>query len=479
MVFSSAIFVFLFLPVVLIIYYIFPHKFKNIIILFASLIFYSWGEKLIVLVMISSTIIDYSCGILISNGKRRLGLILSIAANLSFLGFFKYFNFTFENLHALIQFIGLDNSLFYNIPKIALPIGISFYTFQSMSYTIDVYNGNVSANKNFIEFATFVTMFPQLVAGPIVRYIDIHKQLKHKNLSIQHFSQGIERFIIGLIKKMLIANTCAYIADDVFTASIGEISSMWAWIGIIAYSFQIYFDFSGYSDMAIGLGKMFGFDFLENFNYPYISKSIREFWRRWHISLSLWFRDYLYIPLGGSRVKQSRVYTNLIIVFFITGLWHGASWNFVVWGLFHGLFIVLERIGFDKILKRLWIPLQHIYTLLIVVVAWGFFRADSLAHSLSYIKKLFSFSNGNLPINSYLVFFHSNAESFIIGTIAIIFSIPVYRKTEELLSKKVKVGTVTSNMVKIIRLLLILSLFIITLSYIAANTYNPFIYYRF
>lgn len=475
MLFSSSIFLFLFLPIVLLLYYLSPDKLKNFILLITSLFFYTWGEKAMVLVMLLTIIVDFIAAQLIDQGKRKFGLLLSIFSNLALLGFFKYFNFAFENFHALVNFLGFDNPALHNVPHIALPIGISFYTFQSLSYTIDVYRGQVKANKNFIDFAAFVTVFPQLIAGPIVRYIDIAEQLKHKNISAENFALGIKRFIIGLSKKMLIANACAAIADNVFETPVSELSTGWAWAGIIAYSFQIYYDFSGYSDMAIGLGKMFGFDFLENFNYPYISKTIREFWQRWHISLSSWFRDYLYIPLGGSRVSPAKVYRNLLVVFFITGLWHGASWSFIVWGLFHGLFIILERIGFDKILKKIWSPFRHAYTLLIVLIGWVFFRADDLSHGLQYLGKMFSFSRGEPARISYLNFFYTNPEHLLIGIIATLWSTPLLESTAGFITK----AQLIKPIAKWIEPILLLTLFIIAASYVAADTYNPFIYFRF
>jgi alginate O-acetyltransferase complex protein AlgI len=470
MVFSSPIFLFLFLPLVLGIYYLSPDKIKNAFLFVASLIFYSWGEDKIVLLMLASTLIDYLCGLLIAYGKRRAGLVISIVTNLSLLGFFKYFNFGFKNFQALLIYLGFENPWLHNLPKIALPIGISFYTFQTLSYTIDVYRGDVKANKNFVQFATYVTMFPQLIAGPIVRYADISKQLIKKNISFSNFSEGVERFIIGLAKKVLIANTFASIADVVFSQDLASLSTLYAWIGIIAYSFQIYFDFAGYSDMAIGLGKMLGFDYLENFNYPYISTSIREFWQRWHISLSTWFRDYLYIPLGGNRVSAARTYVNLFIVFLVTGLWHGASWNFILWGVFHGTFIVIEKVGFDESLKKLWKPIQHIYALLVVIVGWVFFRADNLQVAFFYLQKMFSFSYGDPSLSNYLNFFHLNFRTLFFTCTAVAFSTPFFRVVSSYL-EFIKF--------KQVRPLYFIFLFALSLIYLGADIYNPFIYFRF
>ena len=475
MLFSSSIFLFLFLPVVLGLYYLSPTKLKNVLLIVSSLVFYTWGEKVLVMVMITATVVDFLAALLIDKGKRKLGMTISILMNLSFLGFFKYFNFAFENFYSLITYLGLDNKLFHNVPHIALPIGISFYTFQTLSYTSDVYRGHVKATRNFIDFFAYVTLFPQLIAGPIVRYIDIQNQLNNKNISVQNFALGIERFVIGLAKKMLIANTCAELADAVFSTPVGELSTAWAWGGIVMYSFQIFFDFSGYSDMAIGLGKMLGFDLLENFNYPYISKSIREFWRRWHISLSTWFRDYVYIPLGGNQVSTPRIYMNLFIVFFVTGLWHGASWNFIFWGLFHGFFIVIERMGFDRLLSRLWLPLQHAYALVIVLVGWVFFRADDLSQGFQFLSKMFSLSTGEVGRISYLSHFFFNKQFLLAAAVATLLSTPLYVKLSHYTDARIAPHAATG----FARLVLGIILFIISISFIAADSYNPFIYFRF
>lgn len=470
MVFSSAEFLFKFLPIAFLLYFALPNKFKNLILSVSSIYFYAFGEKYLVLLMLASAVVDYTAGILIEKGKRKLGLRLSLAFNLLSLGFFKYFNFTFDNFNSILELFNIQSEFLKNLPIIALPIGISFYTFQTLSYTIDVYRGEVKANRNFVDFLAYVTMFPQLVAGPIVRYIDIQKQLNDKQISVHNFVLGSERFIIGLAKKMLIANTFASIADSVFTYNVGEISTFYAWVGIISYSIQIYFDFSGYSDMAIGLGRMMGFNFLENFNYPYIAKSIQDFWRRWHISLSTWFRDYLYIPLGGNKKGKYRTYFNLFIVFFITGLWHGASWNFIVWGLFHGLFLIIERVGFNKILTKLWSPLQHVYTLLIVIVGWVFFRSPDLKYANEYIKKLFIISDGNENVGQYITFFTIENDTYFYLFLAILFSLPVYKYFDSLLNK---------NYLKYARPLAFIVLFFLSLLFVAADSYNPFIYFKF
>ena len=351
MVFSSVTFLFVFLPVVLFVYYLLDNRLKNLFLTIASLFFYAWGEKKMVMLMIFSIGINYLGGIIIeksvlknNNKLTKLYLTIFISINILTLGYFKYSNFFIDTINDLNFFKSLD------FEKVLLPIGISFFIFQGMSYLIDIYYKNVNAQKKLISLALYISMFPQLIAGPIVRYVDVSKQIDSKReFNAKKFTEGIIRFIKGLFKKIIIANQLGFVADIVFNNSL-EVGSFALWIGVICYSFQIYFDFSGYSDMAIGLGKMFGFDFLENFNYPYISCSLREFWQRWHISLSRWFKDYVYIPLGGNRVSTLKVYRNLFSVFLLTGFWHGASWSFIVWGLFHGVFLASEHAGFSKIL---------------------------------------------------------------------------------------------------------------------------------
>ena len=367
MVFSSSLFLFGFLPVVLAIYFFSHNRYRNLVLLIASLFFYAWGEPRNVLVMLASILINYLLGLGIEKAskQKKLFLILSVLYNIGVLFYFKYLNFAGSIWESL-------TGQTLNMKTIVLPIGISFFTFQIMSYVIDVYRGNVPAQKNLINLALYISLFPQLIAGPIVRYIDVEAQIKQRESTWDGAYVGVKRFAIGFAKKVLIADQLATLADTVFAG--GNYPSMLShWIGIIAYTLQIYYDFSGYSDMAIGLGKIFGFDFLENFNYPYISRSIKEFWRRWHISLSSWFRDYLYIPLGGNRKGKVRTYINLIIVFFVTGLWHGASFNFIVWGLYYAVFLVIERLGFGKRLEKLPRIIQHVYTLLVVVIGWVFF----------------------------------------------------------------------------------------------------------
>ncbi|WP_425076596.1 MBOAT family O-acyltransferase [Psychroserpens sp. S379A] len=438
-----------------------------------SVLFYGWGEYELVLLILLSSIVDFSCGLIIKYGKRRLGLALSVIFNLSILIYFKYADFAYTNFITLMSHFNVSIENASRFSSVVLPLGISFYTFQTMSYTIDVYRGQVKASTNFINFATYVTLFPQLVAGPIVRYKEIESELKNRKLSVSKFSDGIQRFIIGLAKKMIIANNCGVLADGIFNMPNSDMSAGLAWLGIIAYSFQIYFDFSGYSDMAIGIGRMLGFSFPENFNFPYISKSIREFWRRWHITLSTWFRDYLYISLGGNKKGELQTYFNLFIVFVITGLWHGANWTFIIWGLIHGLFIIIERLGFDKVLLKLPKFVSHFYLLFIVSISWVFFRSDTFSEAMLYLKNMFSFS---IPTNFEFLRFYCSKETLIVLLLAIIFSTPIHQYIKpfarNLFKNKHSLYT-TSKYIGI------LVLFIICCIYISIDSYNPFIYFRF
>ncbi len=467
MVFSSSFFLFVFLPITLLISRILPGRFRNSALLFMSLLFYSWGEPTYVLVMLISISINYLIGHKIIGEHGPLFLALGVSANIGCIAYFKYSTFILQSAH---EALGIP---FIEIGNIHLPIGISFFTFQAISYLVDVYRKETAPQENIVHLALYISLFPQLVAGPIVRYKDINDQLKQRSMTIDSFAYGIERFLIGLIKKVLIANNLAVLSDTIFDES--TIDTPLAWLGILAYSFQIYFDFSGYSDMAIGLGRMFGFTFLENFNYPYISKSIKEFWRRWHISLSSWFRDYLYIPLGGNRHGKFRTYFNLIVVFFLTGLWHGASWNFVLWGLFHGFFLILERFLSKKTKIRIPHSILHFYTLLVVAVGWVFFRSENIASAFHYLEIMFAFQiEESFPNNIlYLI----NKEVMWVFVLALIFCIPtkkyLFSFIESLNNSRIKLLGLS-----LFRLLLIV-LGIISLSYIAADTYNPFIYFRF
>ena len=396
MVFSSLIFLFRFLPLILLIYYIVPGKFKNMILLSGSLVFYAWGEPKYVLIMIFSTLVNYIFGILIEDFKKKdkisaskYMVVASVIVNLSVLGFFKYADLLINTANKL-------TGSGFQLLEIALPVGVSFYTFQTMSYTIDVYRGNVAAQRNIITFGTYVTMFPQLIAGPIVKYKSVADELNNRKGNIDTFAEGIGRFITGLGKKVLLANNIGNLWDTIKAVNPENMSVLSAWLGIIAFTFQIYFDFSGYSDMAIGLGKMFGFNFEENFNYPYISKSVTEFFRRWHISLGTWFREYVYIPLGGNRCSTYKHIRNILVVWILTGLWHGASYNFMLWGLYYGVILILEKIFLKKYIDRLPAFIQHIYTLLIIITGWVIFSFEDMGQLGRYLKTMFNVTGGKI-----------------------------------------------------------------------------------
>ena len=390
MVFSESVFMFMFLPAVLLIYYAVPFRFKNAVLFFSGLLFYSWGEPVYVLIMILSTLIDYVAGRTMDrfddNPKiRRIALIVSVIMNLSLLGVFKYSGFFIDSLNSAL---GLS---VYN-PDLPLPIGISFFTFQSMSYTIDLYRRNIKVQKSFIKFAAFVTMFPQIVAGPIVLYDDVARELEERKINFEAISDGIRTFICGLCKKVLIANSVGELWTTVKEADYSSLPVATAWLGIIAFTLQIYFDFSGYSDMAVGLGKMLGFNFPKNFDYPYKSKTVSEFWRRWHMTLGGWFKSYVYFPLGGSKNGKAKTIRNLLIVWFLTGMWHGASWNFMIWGVYYGIILILEKFVFPSVIKKLPDAVTRIYTLLAVVIGWVIFEIYSPAAEIEFIGSLFGAS---------------------------------------------------------------------------------------
>jgi len=472
MVFSSTVFLFIFLPLVLIVNYLLKQEYRNFFLLLASLVFYAWGEGILVLLMLFSIGTNYLAGLGISyflekNSKAvKIVLGVAIAINIGLLFYYKYANFLVE----IAQEVGFY--LDYDHKNILLPIGISFFTFQGVSYLIDVYRKETEVQANLFHLGLYISFFPQLIAGPIVRYHDIAEEIKERTTGVPLFTEGIIRFLRGLAKKVIIANSAALIADQVFSLPGAEVSVISAWLGIICYTIQIYFDFSGYSDMAIGLGKMLGFNFKENFNYPYISKSIQEFWRRWHISLSTWFRDYLYIPLGGNRKGLSRTYVNLIIVFFITGLWHGASWNFIFWGLFHGLFLILER---SKVLNTVNWPkfLQHLYVLVVVIIGWVFFRAETMTEAFAYLGSMFGLTNGD----NVTALIYVSPYSITIIVLAMIFSMPLRGWVNKLLNKS---QSRIFRKVKVIGIYFFyLALFLLSIVELAQSSYNPFIYFRF
>ena len=470
MVFSSLVFLFVFLPLTLVLYFIVPRNCRNFILLIVSLIFYAWGEPIYILLMLFSTVVDFIHGLLVEYyadqpKKAKRVVLSSVFINLGLLMFFKYSGFIISNIN---QLLGTQ----FNIPSIALPIGISFYTFQTMSYTIDVFRKDAPAQRNIISLGAYVTMFPQLIAGPIVRYQTVADQLNNRVETQARFADGVQRFIIGLGKKVLLANNIGLLWDQISSTETSNLSVLTSWLGVIAFGLQIYFDFSGYSDMAIGLGKMFGFELLENFNYPYISQSITEFWRRWHISLGTWFRDYVYIPLGGNRKGKWRTYFNVFIVWFLTGLWHGASWNFVLWGLYFGVIITLEKAFLMKWLNQFPTIIRHIYTLFLLLVGWGLFAFDNFTHLKAYFKVMFSLEDVALYNQMTLHYFTSNA---ILLLILVIASTP--------LLKVIYHKLIQSKYSLIIELIIIpmACLLILTLStaYLVDSSYNPFLYFRF
>ncbi len=473
MLFSSTFFLYIFLPLILILYYAVCKKqtSRNMLLLISSLGFYAWGEPKFVLVMLLSIIINYYFGLLVDQSrgtpKVRWHLTLMVIFNLGIMGIFKYLGFAVETIN-LVSGIGLT------VPQIALPIGISFFTFQSISYVVDVYRGHGKVLKNPLDVGLYISFFPQLIAGPIVRYETIANEIHHRKETEEDFASGIVRFIIGLSKKVLLSNQFALIADKAYALeSSGTLSVGLAWLGAISYMLQIYYDFGGYSDMAIGLGKMFGFHFNENFNYPYIAKSVSDFWRRWHISLGTWFRDYVYIPLGGSRVGKVKLFRNLFVVWLLTGIWHGANWTFIVWGIYFGLLLMLEKFtGLDKWLTKSKV-IGHVYTLLIVLISWVFFRADSLGSAISYLKYMFGI--GDMPVSSPLttLYFKENLSIFIIGILAALPFSTWMKRWYAMKSKKVQ------KAMKGLAMLILAILFFTAVSYLVKGTYNPFIYFNF
>lgn len=466
MVFSSVTFLFIFLPLVVAAYYISPRKLRNIFLLVVSLLFYFFGEGDHTRLLIYSILMNYVFGFLIHRYRNRLMLAFALFCNLALLLYYKYFGFIVANIKAVFPQIKTT------FEEVHLPIGISFFTFHVISYLVDIYRAKSKPQKNLINLSLYIVFFPQLIAGPIVRYNQIQKYLVMRREQLQNLWPGIERFTFGLAKKIILANPLSRIADAAFATPTSDLSASWAWYGIICYTLQIYFDFSGYSDMAIGLARVFGFRFEENFNYPYIARSVKEFWRRWHISLSNWFRDYLYIPLGGNRVSRIRGYFNLVTVFFLTGLWHGSSWNFVIWGLLHGGFLILERSRFVKLLESLPSMLQNFYTLFIVVNAWVFFRADSLPLAVSYLKAMYGFgekgatmASAGFPLNHYLVF--TSAVAILLIT-----------KSPEMLVRNL-IGRFSLPLLRIVKAVFLSACLVLSMIFISSGTHNPFIYFRF
>ncbi len=473
MLFSSMIFLWMFIPVVGAAYFLVGERYKNYLLLIASLFFYGWGEPEYILLMVISIMFNYAVGVFIEGANtpfmQKLGIVIGVAVNVGTLAVFKYLGFVMQSLDSVTN-IGVS------VPTVILPIGISFYTFQAMSYIIDVYRGKssgytvgVRAQHSLADLALYISFFPQLIAGPIVNYKTIEKQLKERTHSYDDVALGMKRFIYGLGKKVLISNTVGQVVDRIYALPETELNTPIAWIGVICYTFQIYFDFSGYSDMAIGLGRMFGFKFLENFNYPYIAGSVQDFWRRWHISLSSWFREYLYIPLGGNRKGTAATYRNLLIVFFITGLWHGASWSFVIWGLWHGLFMIIERLFLARLLQKNPIkPLNHLYTIFVVIIGWVFFRAQSLGDATLVLKNMFVL-NLNDAVSSMLYIDTEVVVTLMLALLlcGVLQCIP--RVKQAVFSDKI-------NRFEFILLPAVLFFCILSLT---SGAYNPFIYFQF
>lgn len=466
MVFSSLYFLFLYFPIVLITYYVTPLKWRNAVLLVFNLIFYGWGEPVYILLMIFTIVLDYFAGLIVHRCKQRdndkgarWAVAVSLVLNLAILFFFKYWDLVANTF----QHIGIPMPVL----NLTLPIGISFYTFQTMTYPVDIYRGDADIPKNLVSFGTFVTLFPQLIAGPIIKYKELADQMEHRTHSPEQFASGVQIFTIGLAKKVLLAN-CIGRLWDVYLATPGaELTTLGAWLGIVAFSLQLYFDFSGYSDMAVGMGRMMGFEFLANFNYPYLAKSATEFWRRWHISLGSWFREYLYIPLGGNRVGKGRLFLNLMVVWAATGIWHGASWNFLLWGLYYGLLLAAEKFFLGRWLERRPVWFQHVYALFFILLGWAIFALEDFAQMGPYLAALFGFAGGGLWDSGFLYYFRAYLPMLLVAVLA---STPagkgVWTRLEETPKKLV------------LPVLLLLGLLIST-CYLVDATYNPFLYFRF
>lgn len=465
MVFSSFTFLFIFLPLVLLTYFLAKKRqLRNIVLLVFSLIFYAWGEPVYVILMLLSIIVNYLIALKIERRKRgkKKWMIIDVIFNLGVIGFFKYGNFMIQNI----------NSIFHsNIGEmdLALPIGISFYTFQVLSYVIDVYRKTVPAQKSIVNLGMYVTLFPQLIAGPIVRYETVAEEIENRKENFTEVVEGLKRFFIGLGKKVLIANQMALIADTIYGGDLATTGTVSLWLAAISYTLQIYFDFSGYSDMAIGLGRMFGFHFLENFNYPYIAKSITDFWRRWHISLSTWFRDYVYIPLGGNRVSKFKWLRNILVVWLLTGLWHGASWNFILWGVYYGVILIIEKVFLGRIIEKLPKVLQHIYALFFIIIGWVIFRVEDFSQMGIVLQKMFTWQASSIIDNIVLNFDVFSSLPYIL--IGIIGSMPLWTKVREK-RKQTNSYLIVSNLWSF-------GIFMLSICFLLVATYNPFIYFRF
>lgn len=470
MLFSSITFLFLFLPVTVLIYYLVPQKTRNLVLLIASLFFYAWGEPVYVVLMILSILLNFFCGKDI--GKKRAdpvrakrSLIFAVVMNVLILGFFKYYGLLMETLNVLFP---------YEIPyrELALPIGISFYTFQELSYLIDIYRGNAKPQQRLLPFALYISMFPQLIAGPIVRYVDIEAQLLNRVMSMRKFGQGVMYFIVGFAKKVVLADSIGVLYEQITALPIGSFSVLTAWVGCLAFAFQIYFDFSGYSDMAIGLGKMFGFEFRKNFQYPYIAKNIGEFWRRWHISLGTWFREYVYIPLGGNKCPASRHLLNLLIVWALTGLWHGAQWNFLAWGLYYGVILILERYVWGRALGRLPAFVQHIYTFVLVLIGWVFFFSPSLGAAMDYLGVMFGAGASAWIDRQGFYFLLTHWLLFLLCVIG--------SSLRGMNILRLLTGSYESRRIRQIAACVVyIGMFLVSLAFLVTESFHPFLYFRF
>lgn len=470
MVFSSLVFLFVFLPIVLILYYISNDKLKNYILLLSSLFFYAWGEPKYIFLMVISISVNYIFSIKVSKDTKtkKLWLIFSLAFNLGILIVFKYTNF-------LVKIINSAVNTNWHLPYISLPLGISFFTFQIMSYLIDVYRNDSEVQKNIFDLALYISLFPKLIVGPIVQYRKVGKQIRNRKHSFNKFALGVERFIIGLGKKVIFSEQLGVVADVTFNSQISDLSVMGGWLGVLCYTLQIYYDFSGYSDMAIGLGKMFGFDFPENFNYPYISQSISEFWRRWHISLGNWFRDYVYIPLGGNRSGLKKQCRNLFIVWLLTGIWHGADWTFIVWGLYYGVLIIFEKLFMGRWLHKLPEVFRHVYLLFWIMIGWIFFRSESIIQAKNFIKVIMGINDNLLYDNSFLTYIDNSGYLIIL---AILFSTNIIPKMKDFMKRKNK-NLLENNFGYCLHSIFLSSILFIVIILLVNSTYKPFLYFNF
>ncbi|MEM7351253.1 MAG: MBOAT family protein [Acidobacteriota bacterium] len=480
MVFSSSIFLFVFLPAVLTLWFVLPQRLSNLALLISSLTFYAWGEQWYVLLMIASSLLNYLFGLAVEPGRdnprSRIALAIAVVFNIGLLAVFKYAGFFVGTLN---QITGLVGRAPLPAVDLHLPIGISFFTFQALSYVVDIYRGETKALRNPLDAALYISLFPQLIAGPIVRFRQIADQIRHRTRKMSDVSWGITRFTIGLAKKVLVANIVAVPADRIFALPAAELNFGLAWLGLVCYTLQIFFDFSGYSDMAIGLGAIFGFRFPENFRYPYVARSVQEFWRRWHITLSSWFRDYVYIPLGGSRGTPLATYRNLITVFLLCGLWHGASWNFVIWGAYHGAFLVIERVGFKSLLSRTPRLVQHVYLLLVVMLGWVFFRAEGLGYALSYLGALFGLAPETPSTLTVAMLATPLISTALVA--GIVWSTPLtlgfWRRFQP--AAEGEIQTPPTVALSVVRVVVCCLLWLLCSMELAAGSHNPFLYFRF